>query len=609
MRVLDPACGSGNFLYITLKHLLDLWHEARIFGITHGLTLAVDPLPGPAQLFGIETDFYAHEIASIVVWIGFLQWKHDHGFTDQKTPLLEKLTNIQHADAILCFDEANKSPEHPNGRPYEPTWPEAEYIVGNPPFLGGKLLRRELGDAYVDDLFTLYRGRVKAESDLVVYWFEKARQQLDSARVSQVGLLATQGIRGGANRAVLERIQQSGTIYWAWADRNWSLDGATVHVSMIAFKRREESPGASAAGSPPFLLNGKPVTAINADLTSGSNTTSAHRLRENRGLCFMGTTKVGPFDIDADTARKMLSAPPNPNGRPNSDVVRPWVNALDITRRPRNMFIIDFGTDMTEEKAALYELPFEYVKRNVQPVRALPNRDLNGDPWWIHGRPRGELRAALDPLSRYILTSRVSKHRLFIWLPVTTVPDSATFAFARQDDYFFGILHSHAHELWALRMGTQLESRPRYTPDSTFDTFPFPWPPSKEPAEDPRVRAIAEAARELVRLRDAWLNPPGIPEADLRDKTLTKLYNQRPTWLSNAHQTLNRAVFAAYGWPEDPTTLPAAEILSRLLALNHQRSAASIPHARRTALKTSKPARKTPPSSGSNPKPAPPQAT
>lgn len=559
LRVLDPACGSGNFLYLALKRLLDLWHQARVFGIGLGLTLALDPMPNPGQLFGIETDFYAHEIASIVVWIGFLQWKHDHGVKDDKEPLLKKLSNIEHADAILRYDADNT--------PYEPQWPPADFIVGNPPFLGGKLLRRELGDRYIDALFDLYKGRVKAESDLVVYWFEKARQHLELDKVGRVGLLATQGIRGGANRKVLERIQQTGNIFWALSDREWKLPGATVHVSMVAFDKGHEQM---------FLLDEQPVRTINADLTTGSNTASAQRLKENEGICFMGTTKVGAFDIDAETARKMLSAPLNPNGRPNSDVVKPWVNALDITRRPRNMFIIDFGTGMTEEAAALYEMPFEYLKHHVKPIRKKNKRGTYAANWWIHGEARGDLRQALMPLSRYIITPRVSKFRPFIWLPCETIPDSATFAFARDDDYFFGVLHSSIHELWARAQGTQLrevESGFRYTPNSTFDTFPFPWPPGKEPSEarSSLVKAIAKAARELVRQRDAWLNPPNATDDNLKARTLTKLYNDRPAWLENLHRALDQAVFAAYGWP---STLTTQETLARLLALNQERAAA-----------------------------------
>ncbi len=567
VRILDPACGSGNFLYLALKRLLDLWHLARIFGLAHGLTLSLDPIPHPGQLFGIEIDFYAHEIASIVVWIGFLQWKFDHGITEDREPILRKLTNIEHADAILRYDASQKSKEHPSGKPVEPSWPYADYIIGNPPFLGGKLLRRELGDAYVDDLFDLYRGRVKAESDLVVYWFEKARAQLEAGNVSRVGLLATQGIRGGANRNVLERIQETGAIFWAWSDRNWLLDGANVHVSMVGFQAKNEAVP---------ILDGESVSRINPDLTTGENTTAAKRLKENEGICFMGTTKVGAFDIDAEVAQKMLSAPLNPNKRPNSDVVKPWVNATDLTQRSRGMYIIDFGTEMTKAEAALYELPFQYVKGHVYPERKNNNREAYAEKWWLHGEPRPELRSGLNGINRFIATTRVSVHRLFVWLSTDTIPDSATFAFARADDYFFGLLHSAIHEVWARAQGTQLrevESGFRYTPKSCFDTFPFPWPPGTEPSEeaDPRVKTIADAARELVRLRDEWLNPPGAPEDELKKRTLTNLYNARPEWLANAHRTLDEAVFAAYGWP---SSLTRDEILTRLLALNHQRAAA-----------------------------------
>jgi hypothetical protein len=370
IRILDPACGSGNFLYVALKRLLDLWHQARIFGLAHGLTLTLDPIPNPTQLFGIETDFYAHEIASIVVWIGFLQWKHDHGVKDDKEPLLQKLTNIEEADAILRYDEADKSSEHPAGQPYEPAWPQADFIIGNPPFLGGKLLRRELGDTYVDNLFALYKGRVKAESDLVVYWFEKARAHLEAGKVDRVGLLATQAIRGGANRAVLERIQQTATIFWAWSDRKWLLHGAAVHVSMIAFEKSHHHPvilsegaephpapqskdpddrghthalnplsttapsanGATTsqpgaqpqedvptapqrAEGPTHWLDGQPVPFINADLTTGSNSASARQLNENANISFQGPTKIGHFEIEPELAQQMFAAPVNPNGR------------------------------------------------------------------------------------------------------------------------------------------------------------------------------------------------------------------------------------------------------------------------------------------------------
>jgi hypothetical protein len=555
VRILDPACGSGNFLYVALKRLLDLWHETRIFAIQHGLALSVDPMPGPSQLYGIEIDFYAHEIASVVVWIGFLQWKHDHGIKDDREPLLRKLTNIEHNDAIMRFDEQNE--------PCEPNWPEADYIIGNPPFLGDKMMRGEMGDAYVTTLRALYEGRVPGGADLVTYWFEKARAQIQQNKLQRAGLIATNSIRMVGNRPVLERIKESGDIFMAWSDNPWMLNGAAVRISLVAFDDGSETS---------HTLDGRPVEIIHADLTAESNVVTALPLKENENLCFLGVMKAGPFDISEDEAREMLARPLNPNGKPNSDVVKRRLGGRDITSRDSGGWLIDFGVNMTESEAALYEWPFEYVKTHVKPLRDVNKRERTKLRWWIHGEARPGLRRAIANLSRCIVTPEVAKHRLFVWMDTSIVPDHTCHVIAREDDYFFGLLHSRIHEQWSLKKGATLEDRPRYSSDLTFDTFPFPYPPGTEPSEDdsPVVRAIADAARELVRLRDAWLNPPDISEADLKKRTLTNLYNERPTWLANAHRALDEAVFAAYGWPSNLTD---QEILSRLLALNHERSA------------------------------------
>lgn len=557
-RVLDPACGSGNFLYAALKALLDLEKEVITFAATNGVG-AFLPQVGPEQLYGIEVNAYAHELAQVVVWIGYIQWLHDNGFGAPSHPILKPLTNIRRMDALLAYDE--------RGGPVEPAWPVADVVIGNPPFLGGKLLRRGLGDGYVDALFALYDGRVPREADLVTYWFERARELIAAGELHRAGLLATQGIRGGANRRVLERIKATGDIFTAWSDREWILEGAAVHVSIVGF---------DGGGERNRSLNGAPVESINANLTGALDLTRAERLRECLGLAFMGDTKGGPFDIPGDMAQQMRNAPLNPNGRPNGDVVRPWVNGLDITRRPRDMWIIDFGVDMPEEQAALYEQPFEYVQREVKPERMTNNRATYRDRWWLHMEPRPAMRGALAPLPRYIGTPRLTKHRLFAWLTHPTLPDSQIIVIARADDYFFGVLHSKLHELWARGTGTQLresESGFRYTPTTTFETFPLPWPPGTEPADDHRVQAIANAACDLVEKRNRWLSPPGASEADLKTRTLTSLYNQRPAWLEMAHRTLDEAVLDAYGWPLD---LPDADLLERLLTLNLARAAASL---------------------------------
>jgi len=267
----------------------------------------------------------------------------------------------------------------------------------------------------------------------------------------------------------------------------------------------------------------------------------------------------------------MLAASVNPNGRPNSDVVRPVASGIDLVQRPRKKWTIDFG-QMPFEQAALYEMPFEHVKKIVYPIRSQNRRASYAQKWWQYAEARPGMRVALQHKSRYIATPEVAKHRLFVWVEPAVLCNQQTLVFAREDDYFYGILQSKPHELWALRMGTSLEDRPRYTPTTTFETFPFPWPPGREPLDDLRVEAIAAAARELVYLRDAWLNPPDASEAELKKRTLTNLYNARPTWLDNVHKRLDAAVFDAYGWP---VNLSDEEVLERLLALNGERAGTS----------------------------------
>ncbi len=554
VRVLDPACGSGNFLYVALKRLLDLEKGVSVFGTQYGVPMGLVQVH-PKQLYGLEVNTYAHELAQVSVWIGYIQWLRDNGFQYREDPILQRLDNIKEQDAILAFDA--------EGKPVEPPWPEADVIIGNPPFVGDRKMRRELGDAYVDTLRRLYRQQLPPSADLVCYWFERAREQIAFGMARRAGLLATNSIRGRSNRSVLQRIKETGNIFMAWSDRAWILDGAAVRVSMVGFDAGTEELR---------LLDGEAVAVINADLTASSDLAGAARLRENSGLSFIGTQKSGPFDLSRSQAEEMLGAVGNPNGRPNSDVVKPWINALDVTRRPRNRWIIDFGTTTTLAEAAQYEVPFEYVSKHVKPVRDIVRRRAHKERWWLFGDSRPGMRRAIAPLSRFIVTPLVSKHRVFAWCDTRVIPENLLITVARNDDYFFGVLHSKPHELWALRMGTNLGvgNDPRYTPSTTFETFPFPWPPGKEPLDDPRAEAIAEAARELVAKRDAWLNPPDASEAELKKRTLTTLYNARPTWLDLAHRKLDAAVFAAYGWEDNPSD---EEILQRLLALNRERAA------------------------------------
>ena len=553
VTVLDPACGSGNFLYLALRSLLDLEKRVIDFAAAQGWG-ELAPIVKPDQMMGLEINPYAAELARTALWIGYIQWHQANGFSYTQQPILTSLVSIHQTDAILADgDTAN---------PREPEWPAAEFIIGNPPFLGHFPFREQLGDQYVNAVYQLYGERIPNSSDLCCYWFEKARAQIADGKSRRAGLLATQAIRFQSNRPVLARIKDTGDIFAAISDQNWILDGAAVHISIICFDDGSQTE---------CTLDGLEVPNINADLTAGADLTQAKPLSENRRIAFQGIGKVGDFDITETVAVQML-AQPNPHGRPNTDVIRRWINGVDITQRPRNVWIIDFGVDMPEIDAALYEAPFEYVKQKVMPERVKNKMQWRADNWWLHGYLATTMRRTLAPLQRYIGTPKVAKHRFFVWLPGEMLPSNLVIAIASDDDYMFGVLSSSIHELWTRHVGSQLresESGGTYTPTTCFETFPFPEP------DDAQRAAIADAAARLNELREGWLDPvdangrPALNAKDLRKRTLTNLYNQRPTWLTNAHDTLDAAVAAAYGWPAN---LGDAAILERLLALNLQRS-------------------------------------
>ncbi|MGA2177760.1 MAG: DNA methyltransferase [Verrucomicrobiota bacterium] len=668
VTVLDPGCGSGNFLYVSLQLLLGLEKEVITFAVQLGF--AFRPQVSVSQLKAIEINPYAFELAQVSVQIGYLQWRRDNGFDNDRTPVLQVLDGFQNEDALLVphFHSKAKTLKEAQAGEHkrddslkfytEREWPKCDVIVSNPPFLGDKLMRGELGDDYVEELRKVYGKRIPGQSDLCCYWFEKARDLIEHGKCKRAGLLATQGIRGGANREVLKRIKETGDIFFAISDREWTLDGAVVHVSMIAFD----------AGSEKIrVLDGKVVTEIHPNLSSETNITSASILKSNGGLGFIGLLPAGPFVIENQVAISLLSAP-NAHPVTSSDVVRPYFNGEDVTRRPSHSWVIDFDT-RAEHEAAKYEAAFDFTVKHIKATRLKASSSNRPKLWWLFGRSRPEFREASIRVSRFLATARVAKHRIFVWRESVLLPDSATVAFAREDDYFFGILQSYFHEVWALAQGTQLrekESGFRYTPTTCFETFPFPFaddlqppppPPPKRvaPAPDtsyaenlaaknyfmgkedsPRYGSsgrtpdehraeIAAAAEELNQLRERWLNPlewtverilefPGSADgpwaryvvhpgkngigvvryprleprdadcaAKLKERTLTKLYNERPAWLDLAHKKLDAAVAAAYGFPPDLTD---EQILERLLALNLTRAAEEVRAAKTKKSKT-----------------------
>ncbi|MQB34745.1 class I SAM-dependent DNA methyltransferase [Rhizobium rhizogenes] len=588
-RVLDPACGSGNFLYIALLELKNIEHRVNLEAESLGFLKAF-PRVGPEAVMGIELNSYAAELARVSVWIGEIQWMRRNGFEAARNPILRSLKTIENRDAVLNED----------GTPA--AWPQADVVVGNPPFLGNKKMIGGLGEAYTLALRKAY-PETPGGVDLVTYWFVRAWEQIQAGKLIRAGLVSTNSIRSGASRSVIKPIVDDGRIFDAWSDQEWTVNGAAVRVSLICFDAMH---GKEAA------LDGVPVPEIFSDLkaSSGHDISKAASLVENQGVCFVGVILNGEFEIPGSIARKMLIAPLNVNGKPNSDVIRPTLNGDDFNGDRPDKWIIDFGVNQSEQDAALYEQPFSHVEAKVKPfrfrlkndgsfaVRAKNEREI----WWRHARPRPSMRNALSGLSNYIATPMVSSFRTFDILHSGVLPDQKLVVFARNDLPFFGILQSHFHLVWTIASCSWIGAGNDITYSNTavFLTFPFPkdLTPDIEAANqaaDPRAQKIAVAAARLRELRENWLNPPdltqrvpevvpGYPDRILpkdaaaetvwKKRTMTNLYSQRPAWLDYAHKVLDEAVAEAYGWGADwrAGRMDDDEILTRLFRLNQERA-------------------------------------
>ncbi len=586
IKVLDPACGSGNFLYVALRQLLDLQKEIIVISKQNNL----EELPltvGPHQLYGIELDSYAHQLAQIVIWIGYIQWRFENGFSEFEEPVLKPLHQILHQDAIIKLDG--------NNIPIEPTWPETDVIIGNPPFLGSRKMRPLLGSTYCDNLVTLYKKDLKGMPDLVCYWFNKSLKLVETGEVKNVGLLATQAIRGGTNSQVLDNIVNNGEIFMAWSDKDWVLDGAHVHVSIVGFNK---------GNNRVKYLDGKIVNTINSHLDAGIDLSTAAQLIENEGISFQGVVLRGKFNITDSEAHTMLNDS-NPTDVSNSEVIKKRKTGADVLSKSPDSYIIDFGIDRTEESSSSYILPFQYLLNNVKPDRQKALQKSAQEKWWLHWNPRVQMKERLSKLSRYVATPRVAKHRVFVWLDKDIVPDAQLIVFARDDDYFMGVLHSKIHEVWARKKGTQLRdavSGFRYTPKSVFRNFPFPLPLGTESQDETFVVDISNMSKSLMSFREKWLYPEGVgitfSKSDYIKRNLTNLYNalefyrleikgkQRDLKLWNKtigerivsleeieeldriHDDLDSSVIRAYGWE---INLDNEEILTNLLTLNQRR--------------------------------------
>lgn len=603
-RVLDPACGSGNFLYLSLLALKDIEHRTNLEAEALSPALAARfPSSGPENVMGIELNPYAAELARVSVWIGEIQWMRRNGFEAAKNPILKPLANIENRDAVLVTDQHGNPALDAEGQPKRAKWPMANVVVGNPPFLGNKKMIAELGEDYTVALRKAW-PQVPGGADLVCYWFAGAWDQMVAGKLERAGLVSTNSIRGGQNREVLKPIVEHGRIFEAWSDQPWFDEkGAAVRVSMIGFDLHDGL----------AKLDGTSVIKIHADLKSGdANLSILKALPENKGCSFVGVILNGEgFELTGEQARELLLATGNPHGQPNSQTLRPTLNGDDFNGSRPDKWVIDFGTSRTESDAALFERPFEHILKTVKPYRQ--RRDDNGEfevraknereKWWLHARARPAMRKAMANMERYLATPMVTSYRNFGLLPASILPDQKLVVFSRDDFTFFGVLESKFHYVWTLATCSWIGSGNdvTYAKLAVFETFPFPKGltpdiPASDYADDPRAQDIAKAAARLNELRENWLNPPDlverVPEVvkgypdrilpkdevaakELKKRTLTNLYNARPAWLDHAHRALDEAVAEAYGWGDDfrAGLLTDDEILARLFRLNQERAA------------------------------------
>jgi hypothetical protein len=623
-KVLDPACGTGNFLYVSMVKLKEIEAEARDWLAQLGETQTdlehMERTVDPQQFLGIEINPRAVAIAEVVLWIGWLQWhlrdrKSPDSFSE---PILQAYGNIECRDALLEYDkkelvrdESGKpvtrwdgvtTKKHPvTGEdvpddtvrvaveryvnPRKARWPKADFVVGNPPFIGNKRMRMVLGDEYTTALRATYKD-VPDSGDYVMYWWDKAAQLTRAGTLRRFGLITTNSITQTFNRRVVtpHLIASSSQIRLRFAipDHPWvdQTDGAAVRIAMTVAEAGS-GPGVlafveegTATSDGDLVAQVATVTgAINDDLTCGAATTSTNGLLSNQGLCGQGVWLVGDgFYETAGLDCEVLSPT---TGVP---VVRTIINAKDILNGTHGRPVIDFFALSEPQSAEVHPLAFQRCIDYVKPLRDKNSRKSIRELWWRFAWERPVIRDAIKGLGRYIVTLRTAKHRFFVFIPETAVWDGALFAIADNDAATLAVLSSRIHVVWALRTGGTLEDRPTWTNGTCFDPFPFP---AATDAQKQNIRELGEALdahRKKQQAAHPGLTITGmynVLEKLRTDEELTakekKIHDDGlVSVLKKIHDDLDAAVFDAYGWP---ATLSDDEILERLVALNHERAA------------------------------------
>jgi hypothetical protein len=599
-RVLDPACGTGNFLYVSLelmKRLEGEVLEALVnLGGQEGLALESHTVD-PHQFLGIEVNPRAAAIAELVLWIGHLQWHFRNRGIAPSEPILKAFKNIQNMDAVLKWDGypvpkvVDGKETYPN--PRRPDWPKADYIVGNPPFVGGKDIRARMGSGYAEALWKAHR-HMNESADFVMYWWDRSAEILlkPKSGLKRFGFVTTNSISQVFQRRVMEphlNAKKPLSLIMAIPDHPWTKvtrDSAAVRIAMTVAEAGkhdgrllEVTEEKALDTDSPVILFEEKQGRINADLTVGVDVGSALPLKASEGLSSRGMSLHGSGFIVAPEEAEHLGL-----GRVQGleQHIRIYRNGRDLTDRPRGVMVIDLFGLTAEEVRVRFPAVYQHVMTTVKPGRDTNNRATYRDNWWIFGEPRKDLRPALANLPRYIATVETAKHRIFQFLDASILPDNMLVAIGLSDGYPLGVLSSRFHVAWALRTGGWLGmgNDPRYSKSRCFDPFPFP------AATDAQKDAIGAIAEELDAHRKRVL-------AEHQHLTLTGLYNvlerlkagakpddldakERRIFddglvliLKELHEKLDAAVAEAYGWPVD---LPEEEVLARLVALNKERA-------------------------------------
>jgi len=630
VRVLDPACGSGNFLYVTLEHLKrlegEVLNQLAALGDTQEKLILEGETVTLQQLRGIEVSEHAAALAELVLWIGFLQWHlRSFGKASVTEPVIHDYGNIEHRDAVLAYDgqepkldDAGNVVTRWDGVTVKPhpvtglsvpdeaaqvvqwryinskqaVWPQADFIVGNPPFIGNKRMRDALGDGYVEALRKQW-GDVPDTADFVMYWWDRAAEMTRNGAVKRFGLITTNSLRQTFNRKVVERHLDAKpplTLCFVVPDHPWvdSANGATVRIAMSVgisgdvpgemLTVIEEIPQSDGEMAVKFETR---HGVIHADLTIGANVSSAIKLRANTGLCYQGFVLVGAGFIVSEEERVLIGdvAPSE------AAAIRPWKNGRDLSQGSRGHSVIDLFPLDEDHARAMYPHLYQHLLDRVKPFRDQVARRNHRERWWQWGEARPGLRAATAGLDRIIVTNFAAKHRYFVFESPRTALDHNMYVIGSSDALLLGTLSSQVHILWMLRAGSTLEDRPLWINSTCFLPFPFP-------ADDTGLTPeLAQRIQRLAEQLDAHRKAQQAAHADL---TLTGMYNalakvrtgqalttkERSIYerglvglLRTLHDELDAAVLDAYGWRD--LTLPGNtdELMVRLVDLNRKRAA------------------------------------